>query len=210
MSGDLIFWKLLEYGVEKSGELVLDKLLRNRRTAAQAILREELARGTKSLHDVPDEDAAAAVFRYLRAAQEGTARRNLRLMAQVMANLEPKSPTLYADEFLALADTLASMRREELIVVAALYRAERTVEQRPRVLIDEKIIDEANHEMRANLRAAGVFAAEGDIDQWLASAMRTGLVIGRSAWGGMSFYTSSLMGKLVQLADIEGVLNSES
>jgi hypothetical protein len=69
-----------------------------------------------------EDDAAAFLLRYLRAAQEGAARLNLRLMARVVVGKAHAGEPLYADEFLRYADTLASLARNEVVLLGALIR----------------------------------------------------------------------------------------
>ena len=88
---------------------------------ARDILLDELSRGEKTL-SVPDvAEAAAVLLRYGRAAQEGAARLNLRLMAKIIAG-QAERHCLYADEFLRYADLLAGLRREEVILLGAVHR----------------------------------------------------------------------------------------
>jgi hypothetical protein len=106
---------VLAEGIRES----IRRLLKGRLEAAREIFLEE-ARSGIAAGSVPPDEFVSAALRYSRAALEGTARRNLRLMAQVMVHNVPQAPSLYADEFLRWADVLASLRREECIAVATL------------------------------------------------------------------------------------------
>jgi hypothetical protein len=61
------------------------------------------------------------VVRYLRAAREGAARLNLRLLAKAIAG-KLQSGRLVADEFLQYAEALASLSRDEIIVIGTMYK----------------------------------------------------------------------------------------
>lgn len=98
------------------------ELLRRRAAAAKEILIAKLRYGAADVTDIADVDEVAAmVFRYARAASEGTARRNLRLMASVLTGQLTRKP-LYADEFLRWADLIASLSREEIILAVTLSK----------------------------------------------------------------------------------------
>ncbi len=101
--------------------LTYTKVMARRASAAREILLEELARGHAPATDPLPDDVATVIFRYMRAAQEGAARLNLRLLAGVIAG-EISGPGLYADEFLRWADVLAGLRREEVIVLGVMQR----------------------------------------------------------------------------------------
>src|SRR5687767_13911055 len=84
----------------------LARVMRRREGNAREILRTELAAGRIDIAIAMSEDEAAAIlFRYIRAAQEGAARRNLRLLAQVIRG-QLVLGTLVADRFLYLADMI--------------------------------------------------------------------------------------------------------
>lgn len=100
-------------------------LLQRRLVRARDILREELRHGRIELAEAGAEDEFAAIlFRYQRAAIEGAARLNLHLLAAVAAGQAARGG-FAADEFLAWADMLALLRREEVILIATLHRIER-------------------------------------------------------------------------------------
>jgi hypothetical protein len=95
---------------------------RRRHEMARDILFEELRHANISDTQAALEDEAIAVIiRYLRAAQEGVARLNLRLLAKAIAG-KLRSGSLVAEEFLRYAEALASLSRDEIIVIGAMYR----------------------------------------------------------------------------------------
>jgi hypothetical protein len=101
---------------------VIGRFFRRRAELARDILFEELGRANISDAQASSEDDAIAVIvRYLRAAREGTARLNLRLLAKAIAG-KLQSSGLVADEFLQHAEALATLSREEIVVLAAMYR----------------------------------------------------------------------------------------
>src|SRR5438105_4782962 len=91
---------------------VIGLYFRRRGEQARDILFEELRRANISDAQVaPEDDAIAVIIRYLRAAREGTARLNLRLLAKAIAG-KLQSSGLVADEFLQYAQALATLSRE--------------------------------------------------------------------------------------------------
>ena len=101
-------------GVPGSGALgsAIDTLVRRRTGIAEDILLEELKRERPGI--LLDDDEVAKLFRYIRAAREGAARINLRLQAQ--------GPRLSADAFLVHASILDGLRRQEIILLGAMFR----------------------------------------------------------------------------------------
>jgi hypothetical protein len=67
------------------------------------------------------EEAVTVVHRYLRAAQEGTARANLRVMARVIDG-QARRGRISADEFLPYAAILATLREAEIILLGTYHR----------------------------------------------------------------------------------------
>jgi hypothetical protein len=102
--------------------VAIGRYLRLRAERARDILFEELRRAHISDAQLASEDDAIAVIvRYLRAAREGAARLNIRLLAKGIAG-QIQLGRLVADEFLQYADALGSLSRDEIVVIATLYR----------------------------------------------------------------------------------------
>jgi hypothetical protein len=162
--------------------------------------------GGRALLDVGEVDEVAAmVFRYIRAAQEGSARLNLRLMAMAVNGIA-EQPPVFASEFLRYADILATLTRDEVIAIATLYRNEH----------DQITNSSSGEDARAN---AGVrtreqlvpsyFSTERHLEYVLQAATRTGLVIGQSGWGALVYETTPLADELARLASFEEALEKE-
>lgn len=106
-------------------QAALERVMRRREEQAREVLLDELRRGRRTEYEAASEDEAAAVlFRYLRAAQEGAARRNLRLMAQVIRG-QLESGHLVADEFLYWSETLATLTRQEISFLGLMIKVDR-------------------------------------------------------------------------------------
>lgn len=109
--------------------LAAGRLLRRRAEQARDVLFEEVRCGDRILSAAEVDEVTAVLLRYNRAALEGAARLNLRLMAKVIAG-EAQHRTLYAHEFLRYADTLAGLQREEIILLGTLHRHWHTAEMK--------------------------------------------------------------------------------
>jgi hypothetical protein len=99
----------------------LKRILKNRVDAAREILLAEMSAGNVRFRESDVEESVAIVYRYLRAAQEGAARVNLRLLSQAMCG-QASAGVLKADEFLYYADLFTSLRRDEVLLLGAVLR----------------------------------------------------------------------------------------
>ena len=64
---------------------ILHKVFEKKAIEARDILLQEMSQG--GAPEIAEDDAVYIIYRYLRAAQEGAARVNLRLLAQVIAGI---------------------------------------------------------------------------------------------------------------------------
>lgn len=179
----------------------LNQLLRKRLEAARDILLEELARGRIRVSEADFEDGLAITYRFLRAAQEGASRVNLRLLSQVIAR-QAWTGKMTADEFLYYADILGSLRRDEVFLVGCLYRTwhaqskDTDVAQRRRATIGalrEELIPD-------------VFESDEDLFAIADSLTRTGLVSTVAAYGGSFYQPAPLLERVVKMVDLEAAI----
>ena len=173
---------------------------------ARDVLLDELRAGEITPPSVTSRDDLIGVtIRYLRAAYEGAARLNLRLLAKAIAGALHRD-TLTADAFLATADSLSSLSRQEIIVIGALLHFERFVVEQPRpaegpwappwVMLVEDL-----------QRTQGMTGSE--IDATAARAQRSGLIYATSIEVGMSYQVSPLLTKLSETVDFLDALRKE-
>jgi hypothetical protein len=102
--------------------IAVGRYFRRKADQARDILCEELRQANISdAQAASEDDAIAVIVRYLRAAREGAARLNLRLLAKAIAG-KLRSGSLVADEFLQYAEALGSLSRDEIIVIGAMYK----------------------------------------------------------------------------------------
>lgn len=178
-------------------------VLRRRREVAYDILLREIRQGKLPL--LPPDEIVSSIIRYQRAADEGAARLNLRLMAKVLAG-QAFLGNLKANEFLYHADILASLRREEITLLATMQRIKRDHERRGEPL--------EGHEqwpiVVSNLVPI-VFADEAAVRAATIACLRTGLLADENTMDNMGCYTTStLMDELERLAPFEEALSEDS
>jgi hypothetical protein len=102
--------------------VAVGRWFRGRAEQARDILFEELRQANVSeAHAASEDDAIAVIVRYLRAAREGAARLNLRLLAKVIVG-QIQLGRLVADDFLQYAEALASLSRDEIVVIGTMYK----------------------------------------------------------------------------------------
>jgi hypothetical protein len=202
LSDVLSFFSIPGAGIAGAG---LQKLLGRRAQVARDILMDELRRGNVTPATmVLEDDAAAFIFRYIRAAEEGTARLNLRLMAQVIAG-QHQHPTLTADEFLYHASIVASLRREEIILLGTVLR---------HWLANGHELDGVVRN-RSALQAAKAalipshFLNDDELTATMAAITRTGLLVPGSAFGSIAYNVSPLLERLNALASFETAIRNE-
>lgn len=157
----------------------VEGVMARRRDNAREILIEELRKGEALVDQAASIDEWVAVLlRYSRAAQEGTARLNLRLMAKVIAGQAQTGP-LVADDFLAWADVLASLRREEVVLLAEMVKVKSSLTLSPKKLDRLNQLASIRNVLTERL-IPSVFPDEEALLAAEMSLTRTGLVIGIS------------------------------
>jgi hypothetical protein len=174
---------------------------------AYAILLDELQRA-KLGYSAPDseDDAVAVAIRYLRAAREGAARLNLRLLAKVAAGWL-KAGRLVAGDFLQCAPALEALSRAEVIFLAALARPLANQVELRRA---PSAVSGDGDPWLSVKRALGIRG--WDADQCLTVALRSlrsGLVIAVGNFGNLQFHAAPLLIGLADIIDFDDALRRE-
>jgi len=192
-----------------AGTAILERLMTRRLETARETFLEELRRGGNRLEPEPDE-IVAIVYRYMRAAQEGSARLNLRLMAKVVHGLA-HTGNLVADKFLYHADRVASLRREEIILLATIHRHQKR--------LTEKKMSGENVQPYVDMRDAverdlvpRVFPDTETLRAVAAGTIRTGYIHDdlMTLDSVSIFQTTPLLDELISLAPLDAALDAES
>lgn len=185
---------------------LLRTVMQRRHETAAGILSEELRAGTRTLDEADLPDAAAILYRYQRAAEEGAAKLNLRLLAAVFAG-QATQKSIAADDFLYLADILAPLKREEVILLGTMLRMHAE--------------DGDQGESSSDVYAAAVkelvpdvFENGADFRATAGALLRTGLLVANvppatygSGGNGLIYEPTRLLFRVNGLANIEGVLH---
>jgi hypothetical protein len=183
----------------------LSHLLRRIAESAREILLEELRSGEAQLPPAQIDEGIAIIYRYFRAAQEGAARLNLRLMAQTIAGQASLS-ALSASDFLRDADVLASLRRQEIFLLAKLHHAWSSdwLKRNEPSMQCKVALEWATCQLVPN-----IFRSGDEIEAVAGGLVRTGLVKVMPAIGNSTYMPTLLLDKLVAMAPIEAAILKE-
>lgn len=185
---------------ERAFDLVLGtalgRLQKRRLTEARQILAKRLRRGEGWA--VHEDDAASAIWTYLRAAEEGAARLNLELVAEAFAN-EMHEGTFSPDEFRRHALQLAGLSRDEALLLGKFVRV---------MDVDS---EHENPWLRLKALVVGpekMFPNGAALAQASASLLRTGYVYPVSLFGEMGFFPTDDCKAIRRMVDIDEVVAS--
>lgn len=183
----------------------LSSVLGWRLEEAEEILDSELRQIKRRLARVGEvEEAAGMVFRYIRAAEEGTAEINLRIMAKVIRGLagggRPK-----ASDFLRYADAVASLSVDEIRVIYALLEKTNELDQ----LGLTKDRDGKAWSLMIEDLVPRMFPDQQTVAEILLTASRTGLVTKAAPFKLGPFSTTPLLDELAKLASLNRAIVEE-
>lgn len=173
--------------------------LAKKRRAVAEILIDEIKSGRHGQINFDQYDVDPLIdiiLRFTKAASEGAAKANLRLLAQVIAGLK-KNKSLESDRFRRWAAILEDITRDELIAIGLAYRIWK---KNPNPTQDNP--NTFNEDLRKALESGGYGK---EIDALLTAASRTGLLAPGSAFGGLAYYPTPWLWQLGELADLEGL-----
>ncbi|WP_238812565.1 hypothetical protein [Paraburkholderia sp. SG-MS1] len=191
--------------IATSASEILKNIIQHRQTLAARILLDELKSGARRLDESDLPEAAAILFRYQRAAEEGAAKLNLRLLAAVFAG-QVVHRSVAADDFLYLADILAPLKRDEVILLGTIVRLHAQPNEQSKSMRDLQLqtIEEL---------VPSVFDDAEDLMATAGALLRTGLLIANvppANYGGQGsgfiYRPTRLLLRLNQLSNIEGVV----
>jgi hypothetical protein len=211
MVGEVIAsWLANEVLSESFGETIR-RLMERRARAAREILQDELSRAKINSADAMDKDEAAAmVFGYAEAAKQGAARRNLRMLAQIMAGLLSATPPIFANEFLRWSRILADLTHDEIIVLATMHEEFLKPPHDGAPTVNAWNIFGI---IAQNLTEKRIIATGEELETILQGLVRTGLVIqqsgatGGAVVGGTIYVPSSRLTELVALIRMDEILS---
>jgi hypothetical protein len=170
--------------------------LESRSRAAKEILIEELSSGNRLASDVDSECFYGLLFQYLNAVKIGIAKRNLRLMAQIIREGSTMPIPFQPDEIASCAKLIADLTNDEIILLAEFKR------QRDITLsieADNEYSRVGTHNAVLAELVPKVFQTEADLFSVATALQRTGLVRMPSVWGGNRIDTTRLFDKVCKL-----------
>jgi hypothetical protein len=163
---------------------------------------QELKSGARLDGDFETDIFFSLVFKYLNAVKQGAARRNLRLLAQMIDSGISKRHELTVDEFCELADTAETLSRDEIALIAALWRShangDSPLTEGEGLVIQKAAVEEL---------VPTIFGSRSEVFATASMLMRTGLVTMPSTVGGNRIDTTQKFYRLVRVCDLESVLD---
>jgi hypothetical protein len=104
------------------GNELLSRLFRERDKRARKIALEEISKCKRSSLDLPEADQfVAIVYRYGRAALEGAAELNLRILAKIISG-QMIEGSMYASEFDEFAGVVSNLKPTEIVYLGTILR----------------------------------------------------------------------------------------
>lgn len=173
-------------------------------------LLEAMKRGEIDALEAKNQDESIAViYRYFVAARDGSARKNLRLMARCICNLQTRD-LLTADEFNRYAELLSRMTREQVLIAGRAARALSEVKQAMLKMAQEPAEAEKGEKELPNLAwkavqdaCRGLGFSNDELQSIFAELGGLGLMIVMSAWGSTAYIPSPKLEKVAELAEFE-------
>ena len=179
-----------------AGRAALAAYLNKRAADARDILFDELqSGGILPEHVAALDDGIAIMHGFMRAAWEGKARINIRLLARAIKG-QLETGALVADEFFLYSDALANLSRDEIILLATLLHSH----AQPA----EKGVWQA---CMRRLKAKGW--SDNKISAVAGRSLRSGFVSAASGWGTLAFLPSPLLFDVCKTVDFEDVMRRE-
>lgn len=173
--------------LEKGVNAVYEK----RRAAALDILIEAIKReGIVNLQFEEGEadDLVQMMMRFAKATEEGTARQNLKLLAQVIFGLK-RNRAFEFDKFQACANVLETLTRDEILFLGRMYR----------FYTDNP----GKNDYRAFLKSLSGTFENLQAEALAAGLTRTGVLLPISAFGTINYAPAPRLYEICQLAQID-------
>lgn len=104
---------------------------------------------------------------------------------------------MVADEVLADADVLASLRRNEIVLLATMYKATQSRE----------LGEPETYALKTLVPTP--FATEDELRATAAAIGRTGLMIAASGFGAINYELTPLLDRMISYSDLEAVMGAE-
>jgi hypothetical protein len=186
------------------GSTLLNSLIENRREVARKIAISEISRCGRSKLDVINSDEfVPIVFRYGRAAIEGTASHNLKLMAKLMRG-QIVTESVFASEFLEFADVISTLKLREIAYLSKLVQ----LYQKGETIDDYDLDQSVAIQLNRDLLGSSHFKDQRSIKSAEASLLRTSFIyIANQIIGSGDIYApTEELERLAQLVNLQEML----
>jgi hypothetical protein len=170
---------------------------------AHDILLSELKSGNRIDGDFDVDAFFGLLFRYLNAVKQGAARRNLRLLAQLLATGIQKDFRLESDKLAANALLIQDLRHEELQFIGTFWKKHMDLGGSADTT---ELLHREIHKQALNALVPNVFDSSAKFAAIGAALQRTGLFYAPATWDGPLFCISPKLLELMTLCEIESVL----
>lgn len=183
------------------GSQVSGAIRRERLRVAAETLTRRMRRGKPWLFR--ESEVAALVFDFLRAAEDGTAKRNIEIMADLIANGVGEEG-LTEEAVRHLMRTIAALSYEELRVIAAMIRAIHGLgppeEGGPPDVF--KQVSEVWNATWRQFAGAGEDRPSNEMYARVGALQRTGFIVAHSGMGALAYGPSPSLMRLNTLTDL--------
>jgi hypothetical protein len=188
---------------------VAEEIRRRRLEAAAEIVRAKMRKGL--VGSFRENEAASLIFDFLRAAEDGTARHNLEIMADLIAN-GVGGEGFTEDAIRHLMKIVAGLSYEELRVLAAFIRVIHALEPPEGGTVD--VFKQTTDMWMGVWRELAPSSAEPSVDTMPATEAyahafalaRTGLVVAHSGYGMIVFGPGPELLSLDRLSDVASLM----
>lgn len=179
----------------------VDSYAERKRKEAADIFINEVSQGYHGRIDFDEHDLdplIGIVHRFWKAVEDGAARENLRLLAQVIAGLKKNKALEDVDQFRKWAGILEQLTRDELLVLGKALRVRRDI-----LNAGTDVANDFWQRLECSLEAARY--SKSEIGALCASVSRTGLLIPLSGFGALTYMDTPWLENLGKLADLENL-----
>jgi hypothetical protein len=172
--------------LEKAVDAAYERRLRSARDVLIETIRHE---GVESLAFSKDnaDDLIQMMMRFAKAAQEGAARKNLKLLSEVIVGLK-KNDDFRFDKFQLCANVLETLTKDEILFIGYMFSYYKK---------------STSNNFRAFLTSLSGTFNEQQGEALAAGLLRTGMLFPVSAWGTLSYSPTPRLFEICELAQIE-------
>lgn len=186
----------------------IQKFLRKRTTEATSILIEEMRIANIDPGEAAErDDVIAMMVSFYLAMAEGAAFKNLRLIAKILAG-KAADPSARTDDFIMWKEAIASLTREEAILLATLHKHWEMAKAYGAAQGQTDSEGELHNAVLPNVRAEltgpeKLFAEPAEFTHAATWISRTGFVSVMPVWGGVSVVPTGRLAMLATMANLQ-------